>query len=39
MHLNEVNKEQKAAVTYTGKHLLLLAGAGTGKSPLPRKEA
>ena len=29
MHLN---KEQKAAVTYTGKHLLLLAGAGTGKT-------
>jgi len=32
MHLNEINKEQKAAVTYTGKHLLLLAGAGTGKT-------
>lgn len=32
MHLNKINKEQKAAVTYTGKHLLLLAGAGTGKT-------
>ena len=21
MHLNKINKEQKAAVTYTGKHL------------------
>lgn len=32
MYLNKINKEQKAAITYTGKHLLLLAGAGTGKT-------
>lgn len=32
MYLNKINKEQKAAVTYTGNHLLLLAGAGTGKT-------
>lgn len=32
MYLNNLNKEQKAAVTFSGKHLLLLAGAGTGKT-------
>ena len=32
MYLNKINKEQQSAVTYTGKHLLLLAGAGTGKT-------
>ncbi|WP_258455252.1 ATP-dependent helicase [Aequorivita sp. CIP111184] len=26
------NKEQKEAITFNGKHLLLLAGAGTGKT-------
>lgn len=28
----KLNKEQEQAVTYKGKHLLLLAGAGTGKT-------
>lgn len=33
MHLKEeLNKGQLKAVTYTGKHLLVLAGAGTGKT-------
>lgn len=32
MYLSKANKEQKAAITYNGKHLLLLAGAGTGKT-------
>ena len=32
MQLNKINKEQRRAVTYLGKHLLLLAGAGTGKT-------
>lgn len=28
----ELNSEQKHAVTYNGKHLLVIAGAGTGKT-------
>lgn len=33
MHLKEeLNKGQLKAVTFTGKHLLVLAGAGTGKT-------
>ena len=30
--MENLNEQQKAAVNYTGKHLLLLAGAGTGKT-------
>lgn len=30
--LNLYNKEQKEAITFDGRHLLLLAGAGTGKT-------
>ena len=30
--LDTLNKAQKEAVTYTGKHLLVLAGPGTGKT-------
>ena len=30
--LENYNKEQKEAITFKGKHLLLLAGAGTGKT-------
>lgn len=32
MDFKKLNKEQKAAVKFDGKHLLLLAGAGTGKT-------
>ena len=32
MDLNELNESQKKAVTFNGKHLLVLAGAGTGKT-------
>lgn len=32
MDLSELNEAQKQAVTYEGKHLLVLAGAGTGKT-------
>ena len=31
-YLSELNKSQKKAVTFNGKHLLVLAGAGTGKT-------
>ena len=30
--MEELNDQQKYAVTYNGKHLLVLAGAGTGKT-------
>ena len=30
--LNNLNDEQKNAVTYTKGHLLIIAGAGTGKT-------
>ena len=30
--MEELNEQQKYAVTYKGKHLLVLAGAGTGKT-------
>ena len=32
MNLDDLNESQKKAVTYGGKHLLVLAGAGTGKT-------
>lgn len=32
MDLKRLNQEQKRAVKFNGKHLLLLAGAGTGKT-------
>lgn len=32
MNLDDLNESQKKAVTYNGKHLLVLAGAGTGKT-------
>ncbi|MCK0132487.1 ATP-dependent helicase [Flavobacteriaceae bacterium F08102] len=32
MDLNELNESQRKAVTFNGKHLLVLAGAGTGKT-------
>lgn len=32
MNTNKLNKEQEKAVKFEGKHLLLLAGAGTGKT-------
>ena len=32
MNLDSLNESQKKAVTYGGKHLLVLAGAGTGKT-------
>ncbi len=32
MNLNELNSSQRKAVTFDGKHLLVLAGAGTGKT-------
>ena len=32
MNLDDLNESQKKAVTYSGKHLLVLAGAGTGKT-------
>jgi DNA helicase-2/ATP-dependent DNA helicase PcrA len=32
MNLDELNESQKKAVTFNGKHLLVLAGAGTGKT-------
>ncbi|MBQ3070670.1 MAG: ATP-dependent helicase [Tidjanibacter sp.] len=32
MDFDNLNKEQLAAATYNGKHLLVLAGAGTGKT-------
>lgn len=30
--MEEFNKEQREAIEFDGKHLLLLAGAGTGKT-------
>ena len=32
MDFSLLNKEQLAAATFSGKHLLVLAGAGTGKT-------
>ncbi len=32
MYLDNLNESQKKAVTFNGKHLLVLAGAGTGKT-------
>lgn len=32
MDFEKLNKQQMAAATYNGKHLLVLAGAGTGKT-------
>lgn len=32
MNLKKLNREQKKAVQFDGKHLLVLAGAGTGKT-------
>ena len=32
MSLEVYNEEQKEAINFNGKHLLLLAGAGTGKT-------
>lgn len=32
MNLDSLNESQKKAVTYEGRHLLVLAGAGTGKT-------
>lgn len=32
MDFNNLNKEQRAAVEYSGKHALVIAGAGTGKT-------
>ena len=32
MDFDNLNKQQLAAATYNGKHLLVLAGAGTGKT-------
>ena len=32
MENHKLNEKQKLAVTYSGKHLLVLAGAGTGKT-------
>lgn len=32
MNLDSLNESQRKAVTYEGKHLLVLAGAGTGKT-------
>ena len=32
MDFGKLNKQQLAAATYNGKHLLVLAGAGTGKT-------
>lgn len=32
MNFDNLNKQQLAAATYNGKHLLVLAGAGTGKT-------
>jgi len=32
MNMDELNKNQEKAATFEGKHLLVLAGAGTGKT-------
>lgn len=32
MNLDDLNESQRKAVTFSGKHLLVLAGAGTGKT-------
>lgn len=32
MDFSKLNKQQLSAATYNGKHLLVLAGAGTGKT-------
>ena len=32
MSLEELNESQKKAATFEGRHLLVLAGAGTGKT-------
>ena len=32
MNLKDLNESQRKAVTFQGKHLLVLAGAGTGKT-------
>lgn len=32
MELKSLNREQRQAVTFSGRHLLVLAGAGTGKT-------
>ena len=31
-YLSSLNEEQQRAVTFSGKHALVIAGAGTGKT-------